>query len=119
MEEFKTMLSNWQNVKDRTTVRGFWMAFLFVIIANMAVGFVVGIISAIGVTILTALVGLVAFAVYIVLLVPLATCMVRRMNDIGKTWHYALLYFVPCVGWAIAIYFAIQPSIPADGRAVI
>lgn len=44
------------------------------------------------------------------LLVPSIAVGARRLHDIGKTGWFQLLWFVPLVGWAILIYWAVQPS---------
>ena len=43
-------------------------------------------------------------------LVPSLAVGARRLHDIGKTGWLQLLWIVPFIGWAIMIYWAVQPS---------
>ena len=42
---------------------------------------------------------------------PRISLAVRRMNDIGKRWIWALTIFIPCIGPFWFIFLAIQPSV--------
>ena len=83
------MWKNYANFADRTTVRGYWMAFLVNFIVSSALGII-------GIEILTGLYGLAT-------LIPgLAIC-VRRLRDAGFHWSAILLPLIPLVGWIILI----------------
>ncbi|MDB5749766.1 MAG: hypothetical protein JWP65_187 [Ramlibacter sp.] len=44
------------------------------------------------------------------LLVPALAVGARRMHDMGKSGWWQLVWLVPLVGWAIMIYWLVQPS---------
>ena len=44
------------------------------------------------------------------LLLPNLGVSVRRLHDIGKSWKWILLIFIPVLGWIYLIYLYIQPS---------
>ena len=44
MNEYKAMWKNYVNFTDRTSVRGYWMAFLFNFLASLVIGIITGII---------------------------------------------------------------------------
>ncbi len=109
MQEYIAMWKNYANFHDRTTVRGFWMAFLF----NFLAGLVLGILTAI-LPVLGFLTGLYSLAV----LVPgLAIC-VRRLRDAGKAWYCIFLSFIPLVGAIILIVFLCKQSVPCEDGSV-
>ena len=48
------------------------------------------------------------------LFVPSIAVGARRLHDIGKSGWLQLLWIIPLIGWAILIYWAAQPSGPAN-----
>ncbi len=48
------------------------------------------------------------------LLLPSLAVGARRLHDIGKSGWFQLLWFVPVIGWIVLIYWAVQPSGPAN-----
>jgi len=90
--EFINMLNNYVNFEARTTVKGFWMAFLWVFIVT--------------------LVPVLGWIAWLFLIVPTIAMMVRRLRDAGKEWYWLL---VPIAG----IIFLCQPSVPDDGTPVV
>jgi uncharacterized membrane protein YhaH (DUF805 family) len=40
----------------------------------------------------------------------------RRLHDIGKSGWFQLLWFVPVLGWAVMIYFLVQPSVAGSNE---
>jgi len=103
--EYINMWKNYVNFKDRTTVRGYWMAFL----VNFIVSFVLGLI---GIRILVSLYSLAT------LLPSLAIC-VRRLRDGGNSWPWIFISLVPLVGWIILIVKLCKQSAPEDGVPVV
>lgn len=102
MTEFINMFKNYANFNDRTTVRGFWMAYLFNIIASIIVGVIANILK---LPILSSLYSL-------AILVPSIAIAIRRLRDAGK----------PLWAWVIPIYNLVcfcQPSAPDDGRQIV
>jgi uncharacterized membrane protein YhaH (DUF805 family) len=77
----------------------FWWFMLFTII----VGIVTGMIN----DYLAALVNL-------ALLLPSLAVGARRFHDVDKSGWFQLVWLIPLLGWAIAIYFLAQPSSPSN-----
>lgn len=110
MQEYIAMWKNYANFNDRTTVRGFWMAFLFDFLAGIVLGVL---------TVILPFLGFLSAVYSLAALVPgLAIC-VRRLQDAGKAWYYIFFALIPLVGFIILIVFLCQPSIPDDGRAQV
>ena len=104
MTEFANAWKNYVNFSDRTTVRGYWMAFLFFIIA----AFVVGIIAAFVGMWLSYIWGLAIF-------LPSLAMAIRRLRDAGKAWYWIFINLVPLAGFIIYIVLLCKPSIPDNG----
>ena len=94
------MWKNFANFSGRTSVGGYWWAYL----ANFIVGFVLGII---GVEILTTVYGL-------AVIIPGLSITVRRLNDAGKHWSAIFLPLIPQVGAIILIVKLCKPSVGAN-----
>ncbi len=102
---YLNMWKNYVNFKDRTTVRGYWMAVLVNVIAS-------AILTIIGIELLSSLYSLA------VLLPGLAIC-VRRLRDSGRKWGWIFITLVPLVGWIILIVMLCKASQPDDGVPVV
>ena len=109
MQEYIAMWKNYANFSDRTSVRGFWMAFLY----NFIVAFVVGLVTSI-IPILGILAGLDSLAV----LIPGLAIAIRRLRDTGKAWYWIFIGFVPLVGVILLIIFLCQPTASSEGAQV-
>jgi len=109
MTEFKAFWQNYVNFSDRTTRRGYWMAFLFLLIANIIVGAIVGIT---GLTILTGIWGF-------VYLLPLLAIWIRRLRDAGMHWAWIFINIIPVIGWIAFIVFLCRPSAEQNGTPVV
>ena len=109
MNEYLNMWKNYVNFSDRTTVRGYWMAFLFNFIASLVIGLISGLIG------LEFIASLYSLAV---LLPGLGIC-IRRLRDAGKAWGWIFISLIPLVGTIILIVFLCKPSIPDDGTPVV
>jgi uncharacterized membrane protein YhaH (DUF805 family) len=48
------------------------------------------------------------------LLLPSLAVGARRLHDIGKSGWFQLVWLIPFIGWAIMIYWLVQPSGPAN-----
>jgi uncharacterized membrane protein YhaH (DUF805 family) len=48
--------------------------------------------------------------VNLALLLPSLAVGSRRLHDIGKSGWFQLIWLIPLVGWAIMIYWLVQPS---------
>jgi len=111
MTEFVNFWKNYVNFSDRTTVRGFWMAYLFVFIITA----VLGVITLVAVTQLAFLYYIWALAI----LVPSLAMQIRRLRDVGKEWFWIFIVFVPCVGGILYIITLCKDSIPPNGTPVV
>ncbi len=102
MNEYIEMWKNYANFSDRTTVRGYWMAFLFNMIASFVIGFIGGLIPA-----LTFL----ATVYSIAALIPGIAITVRRLRDAGYKWTSYFWLLLPIVGQIIFIVRLCKPSV--------
>ena len=109
MNEYLNMWKNYVNFSDRTTVRGYWMAILFHIIASFIVGLVSGLLGT----------ELIASLYSLATLLPGLAIMIRRLRDAGKAWGWIFISLVPIVGWIIQIVMLCKPSVPDDGVPVV
>ena len=103
MQEYLDMWKNYADFSGRTSVRGYWMAFLFNFLASLILAVLITIIPQ-----LTFLNTLYALAI----LVPSLAICVRRLRDCGQHWGWLFIIFVPLVGAIILIVKLCKPSIP-------
>ncbi|MBE6974848.1 MAG: DUF805 domain-containing protein [Ruminococcaceae bacterium] len=96
MNEYIAMWKNYANFSDRTSVRGYWMAFLFNILASFVIGFISGLVPAL--SFLTAVYSL-------AVLIPGLAITVRRLRDAGYKWTTYFWLLLPLVG---AIIFLVR-----------
>lgn len=105
LAEYIAMWKNFANFNDRTTVRGYWMAFLI----NFAISAVLSII----INFIPQL-GFVSSLYSLAALIPgLAIC-VRRLNDSGRPWYNLFWAFLPIAGFIILIVKFCKPSIAEE-----
>ena len=109
MQEYVAMWKNYANFSDRTSVRGYWMAFLFNFLAALVLGIIAAIIPA-----LIFLSGLYSLAV----LIPSLAIAVRRLRDSGKQWYWLFIALIPLVGEILLIVFLCQPTVSSEGAQV-
>ena len=109
MQEYIAMWKNYVNFSDRTSVRGYWMAFLF----NFIAALVLGVLAAI-VPVLSFLSGIYSLAV----LIPGLAIVIRRLRDAGKQWYAIFIAFVPLVGGILLIVWLCQPTVSNEGAQV-
>ena len=109
MQEYLAMWQNYANFGDRTSVRGYWMAFLFNFLASLVLGLIAQIIP-----ILSFLAGIYSLAA----LVPGLAIVVRRLRDAGKHWACIFLVFIPLVGAIVLIVFLCQGTRSNEGNQV-
>ena len=110
MKEYVAFWKNFANFSARTTIRGYWMAFLFNFLAGLVLGAIVALLPD-----LAFISGIYSLAV----LVPNLAIIVRRLNDAGKHWGWIFISLVPAVGWIILIIMLCKPAIPDNGVAVV
>jgi len=96
----KTCLQKYAQFEGRASLAEFWWFALFSLIVHVL--------------------GKVIFQPWIValvtlaLFVPLIAAGSRRLHDIGKSGWLQLLWIIPIFGWMILLYWAAQPSGPAN-----
>ena len=78
----------------------FWWFALFTLLVGVAF-------SLVGLDMIGALVNL-------ALMLPSLAVGTRRLHDMGKSGWFQLLWLVPFIGWAILIYWLVQPSTVAN-----
>ena len=101
MKEYLDLWKHYADFSGRTTVRGYWMAFLFNCVISLALSFIAG---AIGLGILS---GLYSLAI----LIPgLAIC-IRRLRDAGCHWANIFWPAVPIAGIIVLIVKLCKPSV--------
>lgn len=54
---------------------------------------------------------LLGMLVGLALLLPSLAVGARRLHDIGKSGWFQVIWLIPFIGWAIMIYFLVQPSV--------
>ena len=91
------MWKNFANFSGRTTVGGYWWAYLASFI-------VTAVLNLIGVEFLIGVYGLAS-------LIPTLSIAVRRLRDAGKGWGWLFINLVPLVGWIIFIVMLCKPSV--------
>ncbi|WP_368234144.1 DUF805 domain-containing protein [Anaerotruncus rubiinfantis] len=102
LKEYIAMWKNYANFKDRTTVRGYWMAF----VVNILVGVVINVL-----TMMISIFGIVGGLYSLAALIPGIAICIRRLHDIGKSGWYWLVGLIPLVGWIILIVWFVKPSV--------
>ena len=94
MQEYIAMWKNYANFSGRTSVRGYWMAFLFNFIISGVLSAITGALPALAVL---------ASVYSLAALIPGLAINVRRLRDAGYTWLTLLWMLVPIVGWIIVL----------------
>ena len=108
MKEYLDMWKNYANFGGRTSVRGYWMAFLFNVIVSLVVGFIAGLLPAL------AIIG----TIYSLAgLIPGLAITIRRLRDAGQGWGWIFISFVPLVGVIILIVKLCKPSVTEEAPA--
>ncbi len=109
MTEYINYWKNYVNFSDRTTVRGYWMAFLFSFIAGLIVSAIVGVTELAFISTLWSLVNL----------LPNLGISVRRLRDAGKHWAWIFINLIPLIGQIIFIVMLCKRSVEDDGTPVV
>lgn len=100
VQAVKTCFEKYATFDGRAGRAEFWWFVLFTVIVSIAGG-------AIFRNWINQLISLALF-------VPSIAVGARRLHDIGKSGWFQLLWIIPIIGWAILIYWAVQPSGPAN-----
>lgn len=109
MNEYLAFWMNYLNFSDRTTVRGYWMAFLFNVIANL-------ILSLIGRLLRT---NLPTYLFSLATLLPGIAIAVRRLRDAGRHWTWIFIGLIPLVGPIWLIVLLCKPSVSYSDVPVV
>ena len=110
MTEFVNMWKNYVNFSDRTTIRGYWMAFLFNFIAAMILGVLVVIVPQLAI---------ISYLYALAVFLPGLAMAIRRLRDAGKAWTNIFWVFLPLAGVIIYIVLLCKPSVAEDGVPVV
>lgn len=106
MDEYMAMWKNFFNFRERTTVRGFWMAVLFNFIITAVLLLLSKVLGIFGII----------YSIYTILaIIPSLALSVRRLHDINKSGGWIFLSFLPFVGGIVLIIWFIQGSVD-DGN---
>ena len=136
MTEFVNFWKNYVNFSDRTTRRGYWMAYLFyflssliifIISSNITVGPQTTIleISSIQLNDGSVFDGIrvtvsILYSIWILgTILPVLAMSVRRLRDAGKSWAWLFINFIPFIGVIIYIVLLCKPSVSDDGTSVV
>lgn len=98
------ILLRYFDFEGRTDRGTFWKVILINFIISIALG-LLGRIPVVGI-IVTVVSGIYSLA----MLIPGIALQVRRLNDIGKSWPWIFMAFVPCVGAIVLLIFYLQDS---------
>ena len=99
-EAVRSGLTKYAVFNGRAGRSEFWYFVLFIVLVDVAASILD---SVIGIQIFGPLASL-------ALLLPNIGVTVRRLHDVGKSWKWLLLIFVPILGWAYLIYLYVRPS---------
>lgn len=103
MNEYLDMWRHYADFSGRTTVRGYWMAFLFNWLATMVLSIFARIIPVLGIL---------SYIYTLAVLIPSLAIAVRRLRDGGNGWGWIFINFVPLVGFIIYIVKLCKASVP-------
>ena len=101
MDNFKKVLSEWNNFDGRAGRQEYWMFFLF----NIVIAFGIIALSSLAGMVMDILgtLGSLVYVLYcLAIILPSVAVGIRRLHDTGKSGWFMLIAFVPCIG-AIAL----------------
>ena len=101
MSEYIEMWKRYADFGGCTTVRGYWMAFLFNAIIGYVLGFVLGLIG----------LGFLSYIYTLAALIPGLAITVRRLRDGGCHWANIFWPALPLVGTIILIIKLCKKSV--------
>ncbi|HCD42227.1 MAG TPA: DUF805 domain-containing protein [Lachnoclostridium sp.] len=107
MNEYVAMWKNYFNFRERTTVRGYWMAVLF----NVIIALLLGVLSNV-----SNIFGTLSMIYSIAGLIPGIALGVRRLHDINKSGLWTFIAFVPIVGPILLIVWYCFKSVDEGNR---
>lgn len=109
MYEYKAMLMNYANFRDRTSLRGYWMAFLVNFVIGLVISFITYIIPSLG---------FVATLYGLATMIPTLAIAIRRLRDANLHWALIFTAFIPVVGSIVLIVLLCRPTANYQGMQV-
>lgn len=106
-EAVKTCFSKYVDFSGRARRSEYWYWTLFTFVASLVLGFVGNLLFGRPETGVNALQSLFSLAA----LLPGLAVLFRRLHDIGKSGIWALIAFVPLVGWIVLLVFCCTDSV--------
>lgn len=107
MNEYILMWKNFFNFKDRTTVRGYWMAILFNIIAIVILAVLTAVSDIFGIV----------YGIYcLAVLIPSLSLSVRRLHDINKSGFWIFITVIPVIGSILYLIWVCKASVDEENR---
>lgn len=93
-------LRKYVDFSGRASRPEFWWFALFTFLVGLVVNAILG--SWIG------------MLVNLALTLPSLAVGARRLHDMGKSGWFQLLWLIPFIGWAVMIYWLVQPTVGAN-----
>jgi len=114
MTEFKSFWKNYVNFSDRTTRRGYWMAYLFLVIATIIVAIISALVHG-----AETMIGPIFFIWILAITIPSLAISIRRLRDAGKHWAWIFINLVPFIGSIWYLVLLCTPSVEDNGTPVV
>lgn len=116
VESVKSFWNNYANFKGRASRSEYWFSFLFILLANIVVGFVspiLGLNVSLDEETTISVLSLGWLAAYIT---PWLAVTVRRLHDSNKSGWFFFVIFFPLVGVIVHIVFMLLKSTPGANK---
>lgn len=94
VDAIKLFFKHYADFEGRATKSEYWFVFLFQTVVSLA----------------TSWIPVIGWLISVALLIPGLSISIRRLHDIGKSWVYYLMGFIPIVGSIILIVYFIKDS---------
>ena len=107
---------NYADFSGRTSRRQYWMSYLFMMLALLALGAVFGVAAALQIKVLEFLVGAVFVIWALGTIVPMLALHVRRFHDQDLSGWMYLLALIPYAGGIVVLVFMCLPGTDGMNR---
>ena len=101
MKEYLDLWKHYADFSGRTTVRGFWMAYLFNWIIAFGLGLILPLVG----------LGFLSYLYTLAVVIPSLAIAVRRLRDAGCHWANIFWPAVPIAGIIVLIVKLCKPSV--------
>ena len=101
MKEYLDLWKHYADFSGRTTVRGFWMAYLFNWIITFGLGLILPLVG----------LGFLSYLYTLAVVIPSLAIAVRRLRDAGCHWANIFWPAVPIAGIIVYIVKLCKPSV--------